>query len=178
MAVEIRSSRAGDGERLREIERLAGEQFRTVGLASVADDEPASVDELAGYAAAGRGWVVVDGTDEPVAYVIVDIVDGAAHIEQISVRPDHQGLGIGGALIDQVGQWAHETGCSALTLTTFVDVAWNGPLYAHLGFVVIPEAEIGPQLRAVQAAEVAHGLDPSRRVCMRLDLPGSTDTAG
>ena len=175
MPVQIRPSRAGDGDRLREIERRAGERFRTVGLASVADAEPASVDELAGYAAAGRGWVAADTPDQPVGYVLVDVVDGAAHIEQLSVRPDQQGRGLGRALIDRVGRWAQETGRSAITLTTFVDVAWNGPLFAHLGFVVIPEAEIGPQLRAVQAAEVAHGLDPSRRVCMRLDLPGSTE---
>jgi Acetyltransferase (GNAT) family len=30
----------------------------------------------------------------------------SAHVEQVSVRPEHQGLGIGRALIDQVRVWA------------------------------------------------------------------------
>ena len=65
-----------------------------------------------------------------------------------------------------------------VTLTTFVDVPWNGPLYAHLGFTVMSEAEIGPELRSIQDGEAAHGLDPARRVCMRLDLSGPINSAG
>jgi GNAT superfamily N-acetyltransferase len=157
---------------LQEIERLAGERFRSVGLDSVADDEPDSIEVLGDYAIAGRGWVAVDGSDCPVGYAVVDVLDGGAHIEQISVRPDHQGVGVGSALIDRARGWAQETGRLAVTLTAFVDVPWNGPLYAHLGFDVIPEDEIGPELRAVRDAESAHGLDPARRVCMRLKLDG------
>jgi hypothetical protein len=48
----------------------------------VADDEPASAQVLAGYAAAGRGWVAVDDSDQPVGYVVVDVMDGAAHIDE------------------------------------------------------------------------------------------------
>src|SRR5690349_8915654 len=58
--VEIRAAHVGDEPRLREIERLAGAQFRSVGLDAVADDEPASVAELRAYAEDGRSWVAVD----------------------------------------------------------------------------------------------------------------------
>lgn len=58
----------------------------------------------------------------------------------------------------------------AVTLTTFSDVSWNAPLYRHLGFRVLAEHEIGPQLQAARDAETAHGLDPTRRVCMRSEL--------
>ena len=170
MPVTIRVARADDGPDLRQIERLAGERFRDVGLGSVADAEPASVEVLADYAAEGRSWVAVDEPDHPVAYVIVDLVDGAAHIEQISVRPDRQGTGIARALIDHVRTWASATGKSAITLTTFATVPWNGPLYEHLGFVRIQEHELGPGLRAVRDAEARHGLDPALRVCMRLHI--------
>jgi GNAT superfamily N-acetyltransferase len=170
VAIEIRPARSDDGTVLQEIERLAGERFRSVGLDRVADNDPPSIEVLGEYAMAGRGWVAVDSSDLPVGYVVVDVVDGAAHIEQISVRPDHQGIGVGRALIDRVCQWATETRRRSLTLTTFVDVPWNGPLYAHLGFTVMPETEIGPGLRAIREGEAAHGLDPVRRVCMRLDL--------
>jgi len=57
-------------------------------------------------------------------------------------------------------------------LTTFTNVAWNRPWYEHLGFVVLGDDQIGPQLRAVREVETQHGLDPAERVCMRLELHG------
>jgi GNAT superfamily N-acetyltransferase len=170
MPVTIRVARADDGADLRQIERLAGERFREVGLASVADAEPAALEVLAAYAAEGRSWVAVDERDRPVAYVIVDVVDGAAHIEQISVRPDRQGTGVARALIDRVRAWASTTGKSAITLTTFGTIPWNGPLYEHLGFVMMQERELGPELRSVREEEARHGLDPALRVCLRLAI--------
>ena len=88
----------------------------------------------------------------------------------VSVRPGHQGAGVGRALLDRVRDWAAATDRPALTLTTFTDVPWNRPLYEHLGFRVLAEAEIGPELQALRATEAAHGLDPATRACMRLDL--------
>jgi GNAT superfamily N-acetyltransferase len=172
MPTVIRDAIPDDAPALREIELLAGARFRDVGMESIADTEPASVDTLTAYAVAGRSWVALDAHDCPIGYVIIDSVDGNAHVEQISVRPDHQGKGVGRALIDRVRVWAEETGRAAITLTTFGAVPWNGPLYAHLGFMAIPEDEIGLELRAVRDAETAHGLDPEARLCMRLDLSG------
>jgi GNAT superfamily N-acetyltransferase len=166
----IRPCLPGDAPALQVIECLAGERFREVGLADVADNEPASVDTLAHYATAGRGWVAVDESGEPVGFVVVDVVDANAHVEQVSVLPDHQGAGIGRALLDRVRAWAVQNGRSAITLTTFADVPWNAPLYRHLGFRVLAEGEIGPELRAICFKEAAHGLDPTTRVCMRLDV--------
>ena len=79
--------------------------------------------------------------------------------------------GVGRALVGQSRTWAIATGRPAVTLTTFVDVAWNRPLYEHLGFRVLVEHEIGPELREVRAHEASIGLEPSTRCCMRLDLP-------
>ncbi len=152
------------------IERLAGERFREVGLDGVADDEPASISELATYATAGRSWVAVDESGRPTGYIIVDVVDGNVHVEQVSVAPAHQGAGVGRALVDRARQWAVDTGRMAVTLCTFVDVPWNAPLYRHLGFIPIAEADLGPELRAVRDAETARGLDPEARLCMRLPV--------
>ena len=163
----IRPSRADDGPALQEIERLAGVRFRDVGLADIADAEPESIETLTDYANAGRSWVAVDDDDRPVGYVIVDEVDGNAHIEQLSVRPERQGSGVGRALIERARAWAAEHGRTAVTLTTFSDVPWNRPLYEHLGFAVIGEHEIGPELHAVRDHEATHGLDSGLRVCMR-----------
>jgi len=170
VSVIIRASRRSDSPSLRNIERVAGERFRSVGLAHVADDEPLSIQALDAYATAGRSWVAVDDRDQPTGYVLADIVDGNAHVEQLSVHPDRQGTGVGRALLARVRRWAAETNRPAITLTTFADVAWNRPLYEHLGFSVIDENEIGPGLDAIRVAEADHGLEPATRVCMRLDL--------
>jgi GNAT superfamily N-acetyltransferase len=173
MAV-IRPSTPQDGPDLQRIELLAGEQFRDVGMPEIAGDQPAPAEVLATYAEAGRSWAALDGAGEPCGYVLVDVVDGNAHIEQISVLPDHQGRGIGRALIDRVRAWAAERRMAAVTLTTFRDVPWNAPLYRHLGFRDLSEDELGPGLEAVRDKETAHGLDPATRVCMRVDLAAPT----
>lgn len=168
--VTVRPVRPDDIDTIRAIERRAGERFRTVGLDHVADDEPLPADEIGRYARAQRAWVAAGADDGPVGYVLADVVDGAAHIEQVSVDPDHQGRGVGRLLVEKVTGWAAATGHRYVTLTTFDRVPWNRPLYEHLGFRVLSEEEIGPELRAVRATEAAHGLDPAGRVAMRIDL--------
>lgn len=155
---------------LREIERDAGRRFRDYGLDEVADDEPASIEVLRHHADDGRVWVAVGAADAPLGYILIDLIGGAAHIEQVSVAPSHQGRGIGRALIEQVGTWARSNGISALTLTTFGHIPWNRPLYEHLGFQVLSEVVIDPELRAMREREAEEGLDPDLRVVMRLDL--------
>ncbi len=175
MTGRIRPATPEDGPALQQIERRAGERFREIGRPEIADDEPATLGELAAYAIEGRAWVALDDHGSPIGYVLVDPVDGQAHVEQISVLPDHQGRGVGRALLGAVRRWAVEAGMAGLTLTTFRDVAWNAPLYRHLGFVELTEPEIGPELRALRAAEAAHGLDPAERVCMRLGIIDPAD---
>ncbi len=171
--VQIRPSSPADGERLRAIERAAGERFREVDLAAIAADEPMSVDELAVYADAGRSWVAAiqgDGAEQVVGYVVLEVVDGNAHVEQISVDPAVQGRGIGRALLERADEYARSHGLGAVTLTTFRDVPWNAPLYAHLGFRELSPAEIGPELATLVDVEASHGLDPDQRVCMQRPL--------
>lgn len=176
VTARVRPARREDLPALREIERASGQRYRDYGLAHVADEEPASIETLAEYVDAGRAWVAAGATDEPLGYLLVDVVDGFAHIEQVSVTPAQQGHGLGRALIDRAAAWAVESGLAALTLTTFGHIPWNRPLYEHLGFRVVTEAEIGPGLQSVRAAEADHGLDPAMRVVMRRDLPGASVT--
>ena len=104
-------------------------------------------------------------TDEPVGYAMVELVDGHAHLEQISVIPDHGGQGVGTQLLDAVAGWAKAQGHAEVTLTTFKDVPFNAPLYAKRGYEIVPEEEWTDDLRGVVAREAEHGLDvtPARR---------------
>jgi GNAT superfamily N-acetyltransferase len=170
VVISVRTAAPGDGPELQRIERLAGEQFRSLGMDAVADDPPLSVAELAVYANAGRSWVALDDGGDPVGYVIADEVDGDAHIAQMSVRPDWQGRGVGRELLERVRTWAIDSKMTAISLTTYAEVPWNRPLYEHLGFRVLHPYEIGPDLKAIRTGEGARGLDLSARVCMRLDV--------
>jgi GNAT superfamily N-acetyltransferase len=170
-AVVIRALRVEDAGALAASEAAASERFRDVGYGNVADDDPFTAGELAVYASGGRGWVAVDGDpNEPGGYVLVDVVDGNAHVEQVTVHPDHQGRGIGRLLLDHVAAWARDRRMAAMTLTTYSDVPWNRPLYEHLGWAVLDEPDIGAELRSVRDVEASHGLDPAARVCMRRDV--------
>jgi GNAT superfamily N-acetyltransferase len=160
----IRTAGPADLPVLRAIERAAGEPFRALGMAAIADDAPPDLETLTAYQRDGRAWVY---GPRPVAYVLADVVDGYAHVEQVSVHPGHARRGIGRQLIDHVGAWAATNALAGLTLTTFADVPWNAPYYARLGFQVV--TDLSPGLRAIRDHEAAIGLDAWPRVTMRRD---------
>lgn len=166
----IRTGLLDDLAGLVEIERAAGETFRDLGMDLVADDDPGSVAELIPYAEEGRAFVAVDAADRPVAYILLAIVDDAAYVEQVSVHPGYARLGIGRSLLDRADAWAAEQGLAGLTLTTFVDVPWNGPYYERLGFGYLAPEDETPGLRAIRERERRAGLDAWPRACMRRPL--------
>ena len=164
---QIRPGRLDELEHLREIEQLAGRAFADHGMPEVAEDEPPDIDTLSNYCLGGRLWVAVDSSDLPVGYLIAELVDGCAHIEQVSVHPHHAGQRIGEALIETLTRWAAARGLPALTLRTFKDVPWNAPYYERIGFLPVPEADESPGLRTIRNNERRLGLDRWPRQCMR-----------
>jgi GNAT superfamily N-acetyltransferase len=168
--MQIRTADPGELTTLREIELAAGQVFREVGMAAVADYLPMSVAELEKYRLAGRAWVAANPEGGPVAYLIAEVVDGCLHIDQVSVHPGYARRGVGRELIEYTAERAAALGLPALTLTTFVEVPWNGPYYARCGFRTVPVAAETPGLRAIRDREAALGLDRWARTCMRRDL--------
>jgi len=149
------------------IEAAAGEAFRSIGMPEVADDPLPDVQRLKRHASAGRAWVAtVD--NQVVAYALAVLRDGSAHLEQVSVHPDHAGQRIGANLIDAVTSWARDRGDDRLTLTTFADVPWNAPYYRKLGFRALPDDALGPQLAAELSEERMRFTAP--RVAMARDV--------
>ncbi|MBX9840499.1 MAG: hypothetical protein K2Z80_01695 [Xanthobacteraceae bacterium] len=65
-------------------------------------------------------------------------------------------------MLDAALQQAAVDGCSAVALTTFRAPPWNGPWFRKLGFVSMPDAAIGPELRAIIEQQAAC-LDPRAR---------------
>ena len=78
-------------------------------------------------------------------------------------------MGVGRSLIEQAQAWAKNNHRPGVTLTTFADV--HAPMYTHLGFSVMQDHEIGPELHALRREEAARGFDDLMpRVCMMLRL--------
>jgi len=110
-------------------------------------------------------------SDRPAAYLLAAVVDGALHVEQVSVAPAQARRGIGAALVDHLAAVAAAEGRPALTLTTFRDVPWNAPYYRRLGFAVVERGDQGPELRALVAREAATIPGDAPRVAMRRAVP-------
>ncbi|WP_228539746.1 GNAT family N-acetyltransferase [Nocardia sp. XZ_19_385] len=167
---KIRQATEADLPVLQDIERAAGKPFADIGMQSVADDDPPSLSTLREFQRVGRAWVRPDDADRPIGYLVLGLVDGNAHIDQVSVDPEYVGQRIGKGLIDHAAAWSKSEGLQAITLTTFTEVPWNGPYYERLGFrYLLPDQET-PGLRELRAAESAHGLDRWPRACMRAEL--------
>ncbi|MFF7452342.1 MULTISPECIES: GNAT family N-acetyltransferase [unclassified Streptomyces] len=165
--MRIRPAAADELPALQDIERAAGTPFRALGMEAIADDDPPTLADLERYRRAGRAWVAAGEGARPVGYLIAEPVDGALHVEQVSVHPDLARRGIGRTLLSYADERAREDGLSGLTLTTFTGVPWNAPYYERLGFRVLGEAELTPGLRRIRAREAELGLDRWPRVCMR-----------
>jgi GNAT superfamily N-acetyltransferase len=157
----IREARPDEFGALRDIESEADRLFETVGFGPFAAD---------GYGDHfGQSVLVLVTGDPPVGFVAVELVDGLPHLWQLAVLPDHGRQGLGRALVEAACAWARNRRFPAITLTTYRDVAWNGPFYESLGFVAMDD--LTPGLVAIREAERAMGDDAfGVRAAMRLAL--------
>ena len=162
MTVTVRAARPAELARLAAIEMTGEAMFAEYGI--VFPPGPATI-----KAAIAHGADVLVAGDPPVAFAAIVDMDGHPHLEQISVRADQGRKGIGSVLLSEV---VRRSG-PGLTLITYRDVPWNGPWYLRHGFVELPEAAWGPQLRAHWQAEVDGGLhDLGPRLVMH--VPGGS----
>jgi GNAT superfamily N-acetyltransferase len=159
--LDIRTASPEEFDLLRQLELEADQLFETVGIGPFTNSEEEN--HLATAAV-----VLVTGTP-PVGFASVEVVDGIAHLWQVSVHPDASRQGRGRALVEAACDWARSNDYSAVTLTTFRDVPWNGPFYAKLGFHRVDE--LSPGLLAIRQHEQAIGDDDfGVRIAMRKDL--------
>ena len=123
---------------------------------------------------AGHLFVAIElAIEEPVGFAALTRVDGGAHLFQVAVAPEHGRQGLGRGLVEAAITCAQEQGDSGITLTTFSHLPWNAPFYAKLGFERAGENTMGPGLRSCLEKEARAGLDPAKRVAMRLSFGSS-----
>ncbi|WP_030144844.1 GNAT family N-acetyltransferase [Spirillospora albida] len=150
MDTSLRPARIDELAELVAVENSADAAFAALGI--VFPPGPTVVETVAGQAE-----ILVAG-DPPAGFAAFRTVDGATHLEQISVRADLMGRGIGVPLLRAVQDRARAADSPGVTLITFRDVPWNAPWYARHGFAELPQDRWGPGLRAYWEAELEDGL--------------------
>jgi GNAT superfamily N-acetyltransferase/predicted DNA-binding protein (MmcQ/YjbR family) len=170
-AATLRRARAEEIDIVMDIDDAASTAFKAIGLW---DELPRSESfrqnerrRRLAAAEAGRLWLacLADEGDTPVGFAACHSVDGAPYLDQVSVRPQFMGRGLGRLLVAHCIAWSRSGG--ALWLTTYNHVPWNRPYYETFGFEVVPDAKCGPELRASLDAQRAVLPAPEERVALR-----------
>lgn len=118
----------------------------------------------------GLLFVATDEEDRLVGFVAATEVDGEMYIEEVDVLRAFQGRGIGGRLVRVIIDRAAKRALRRVTLTTDRFVPFNAPFYEKLGFAVLEPEGLSSDLQRRLSGQIAHGLDPQRRVAMALVL--------
>jgi GNAT superfamily N-acetyltransferase len=170
MPYDIRPADADEYFLLPDIERSASQRFSAIGgLGPVAEDEPDSPEFVAAAGRCGAVFVAAQGRD-PVGYVIAGFLDRTIYIYDLAVLEGHGRRGLGAALVEEVCQFARRERQTAVTLSTFTDVPWNGPFYLRLGFRYLRREEWTPALHVIRLREVDKKLPMERRSFMRKEI--------
>ncbi|HBC57008.1 MAG TPA: N-acetyltransferase [Gammaproteobacteria bacterium] len=155
----IEQAREQDLVKLASIERAAAALFPNSVITPEERDSVVPIEQLVEARLQGRLWVALTQQREPVGFIIAALEHGSGFIVEVNVLPDHQGRGLGRALIQSVVKWACKEGLSRVTLTTFSEVPWNAPFYERLGFCRIDRSQL--------TAELARKLDDEKHRGLR-----------
>jgi|SRR5664280_432959 len=164
-SAHIRSARPLDRDNLAVLQGQAGQIFYSVAMPEVAEAVP---DRQALCRSQGQGLIwVAEERGEIAGYIVAVVLDGKAHIGQVSVAPAFARQGIGHQLIANVEDWGRSNSRPATTLTTFRNVPWNGPYYKTLGYHELCGSETGSEVSAEMRHEASlPGIGASRRCAM------------
>ncbi|QBF26812.1 GNAT family N-acetyltransferase [Pseudomonas tructae] len=167
--MNIRLARPEDAPLLPTVERSAAQAFlRHPGLEWIARGPVMSLEDHLGFIEAGHEWLLTDEHDPPQGFICATPAGTDLFIHELSVAQALQGQGQGRRLIATVRQWASDQGFQGLTLTTFVQVPWNAPFYARLGFELLTETQLSQALSQQLRREQLQF--KSTRCAMRLNL--------
>lgn len=166
----IRPARRADLHVLPKIEVTAASRFApfAVGEAVLGGHLPLELLEHRQHE--GRLWVAADRRDRAIGFATTSVIDGAGHLDELSVLPRYGRRGVGTRLVAQVCAWARESSMRAVTLSTFAEIPWNAPFYQRLSFRVLDLGELTRGLLLMREAEARAGLPVDLRVFMKRDV--------
>ncbi|MDQ5937803.1 MAG: hypothetical protein QG574_5162 [Cyanobacteriota bacterium erpe_2018_sw_21hr_WHONDRS-SW48-000092_B_bin.40] len=179
----IRLARKGDMKAIKEIELKSAVRFKGTGLIDDLLDhhfEQGLLKELIGD---GQVWVAeqilpddqpqgsqTGTTQGPVGFAIATVLGPVAYLEEVDVLPSHGRRGLGRRLVETVAEWARGRNFPHLTLSTFLNIAWNAPFYSTMGFEKLPKNQWSKEIEEIYMLEQKLGLPVEERTFMRLQL--------
>lgn len=165
----VRHARAADLKQIAAIEDSGVPMFEEA-FGDLTGDALAAPAPSGGERLDAPGFLLVVGpVGDPFGFAHVEVIDGFAHLGQLSVRPEALRQGYGSALVRAAMHEAWLLGFDRLSLTTYRDLPWNGPFYRSLGF----EEEPRPEPFEVRAREHQRALGLDRhgpRIVMSVAL--------
>jgi GNAT superfamily N-acetyltransferase len=167
LTIEIRLAREDDLPELPRIELSAAQKFVGQDVPPDLLREVAPADAYRPHQRAGSLWVV-DDAGTPVAFLAARVEGARLHVDELDVRLERQGHGLGRRLLAHAADWARAQGLSTMSLTPFRHIPWNAPFYASVGFRDWPEADAPATVRQALMNERNRGLP--HRCAMVMDL--------
>ena len=149
------------------VDKAASALFEPTGLLSadaMADHVPAAVLET--EIPLGNVFVARNQHDWAVGFALIRPRGSGLYLDQISVHPDHGQKGLGRALVIRTLAEAEARKLPHVSLSTFRDLAWNGPFYASLGFKEVPTDRLEPYMIEIEEAQKPF-MDVTKRCFMR-----------
>ena len=141
----VRVGRSDDVPVLQTIEKAARTVYTTLaGFEFAVASPPIAANRLI-----SGTTIIAEISESPIGFALVQPMDGALYLANISVLPDASNRGVGARLLERVIAHACAMAATAVTLATFRSPPWNGPWFRRRGFTTMPESEVGAGLRAV-----------------------------
>lgn len=171
MLYSIRKTCCSDIPYLIEVEKSATLAFLSVPDLSWLVDAPVLSEQMH-YELINTIYAFVISNDEGkvVGFIYAKQQDQDFYIIEFDVRSDLQKQGIGRQLIEYAISVAKAENFSAVTLTTFADVAWNGLFYQRLGFEILKDSEQSHYLKNALDNEVKFGFRRESRCAMQFTV--------
>jgi len=168
-SILIRRARADEFPTVIAVDDDATRRYATGGLIlGLHPEHPFVLAERGRWArslAAGDAFIAEDADRRATGIAVLARVDGEPYLDQLSVRLESVGQGIGTALLTRAFDWARERG-AGLWLNTYGHLPWNRPFYERRGFVLVEESAWRAEMRAFVDEQRASLPMPEQRVVM------------
>ena len=168
-SVTTRTARPDELSSVLSVDDDASRRYPTAGLIlDLPDGHPFAVAERARWArslASGDVFIAEDAARRAIGIAVLGWIDGEPYLDQLSVRLEQVGQGVGSALLSLAIGWADGRG-PGLWLNTYRHLPWNRPFYERRGFTAVAEASWRPEMRATLAKQRASLPLPEERLVM------------
>jgi GNAT superfamily N-acetyltransferase len=170
----LRVGTAADLDTLGDIDLDASELFVQAGLdVELPNEHEFALAERTRWLcslSSGNTLLAVSASGRVLGFAASGTRDREPYLDQLSVLRGSMRAGVGSALLSATEKRARASGARSLWLTTYSHLSWNRPFYERRGFVVVPEAGLGREMRAELEYERRWLPAPEERVAMRKEL--------